>query len=123
MFLLKLNFFYYLLSLIIALFQLALTTSLNPHLMTSIFYLTSLHPSIPSTLSDLILLGDFNIYFYSTSFCKTKLNAISDTFDLKQIVNAPTHFSHTNTPSTIDLVFLPSNIDTPSCSILPPVSS
>ena len=30
--------------------------------------------------------------------------------------------SHSDTPSTIDLVFLPSNIDTPPCSILPPVS-
>ena len=70
--------------------------------------LTSLNPTF---LSNLILLGDFNINFYSTSSFKTKLDAISDTFDLKQINNAPTHFSHTDTPSTIDLVFLPSNID------------
>ena len=82
--------------------------------------LTSLNPSI---LSNLILLGDFNIIFFSTSSSKTKLDVISDTFDLTQIVNAPTHFSHADTTSTIDLVFLPSNIDAPSCSILPPVSS
>ena len=30
--------------------------------------------------------------------------------------------SHSDTPLTIDLVFLLSNIDTPPCSILPPVS-
>ena len=70
-----------------------------------------------------MLLGNFNINFYSSSSSKTKLDAISDAFDPKEIVNAPTHFSHTNTPSTIDLVFLPSNIDAPSCSILPSVSS
>ena len=76
--------------------------------------ITSVNPFI---LSNLILLGDFNINFYSTSSCKTKLDVISDTFHLKQIVNAPTHLSHTDTPCTIDLVFLPSNIDAPSCSI------
>ena len=118
----KLNFFFYPLSLIIFPFQLALTTSLHSHLTIWIFCfdkLTSLNPSI---LSNLIILGDFNINFFSTSSSKTKLDVTSDTFDLKQIVNAPTHFSHTDTPSTIDLVFLPSNIDSSSCSILSPVS-
>ena len=43
----KIEFFSYLLSLIIALFQLALTTGLHPHLTIWIFYLTSSHPSIP----------------------------------------------------------------------------
>ena len=69
--------------------------------------LTSLNPS---TLSNLILLGNFNINFYSTSSSKTKLDTISDTFDPKQIVYAPTHFSHTNTPSNNDLVWKNSNI-------------
>ena len=122
MFLLKLNFFSYLLSLIISLFQLALNTGLHSHLTIWIFCfdeLTSLNPSI---LSNLIFLGDFNINFFSTSSSKTKLDVISDTFDLKQIINAPTHFSHTDTPSIIDLVFLPSNINAPSCSILSPIS-
>ena len=82
--------------------------------------LTSLNPSI---FSNLILLGDFHTNFFSPSSSKTKLDVISDTFNLKQIVNAPTHFSHTDTPSTIDFVFLPSNIDASSCSILPSVSS
>ena len=111
MFLLKLNFFSYSLSLIITLFKLALNyrpQSSSDDLDLLFDDLTSLNPTF---LSNLILLGDFNINFYSTSSSKTKLDAISDTFDLKQIINAPTHFSHTNTPSTIDLVFLPSNID------------
>ena len=79
----------------------------------------------PSILSNLILLGDFNINFFSTSnsSSKTKMDVISDTFHLKQIVNVPTHFSHTDTPPTIDLVFLPSSTDASSCSILHPVSS
>ena len=41
--------------------------------------LTSLNPSF---LCNLILLGDFNINFYSTSSSRTKLDVISDTFDL-----------------------------------------
>ena len=111
MFLLKLNFFSYSLSLIITLFKLALNyrpQSSSDDLDLLFDDLTSLNPTF---LSNLILLGDFNINFYSTSSSKTKLDAVSDTFDLKQINNAPTHFSHTDTPSTIDLVFLPSNID------------
>ena len=120
MFLLKLNFFSHPLCLIITLFQLALITDLHPHLTIWISYLMTSNQLIPPFLSNLMLLGDFNINFHSTSSSRTKLDVISDTFD---IVNVPTHLYHTDTTSTIDLVFLPSNIDNPSCSILPPVSS
>ena len=54
-----------------------------------------------SILSNLIVLGDFNIKFYFTSSSKTKQDVISDdTFD-----NVPTHFSQADTLSTIDLLF------------------
>ena len=49
----------------------ALTISLHPHLNLLFNELISFNPSI---LSNLILLGYFNINFYSTSFSKTKLD-------------------------------------------------
>ena len=54
MFLLKLNFFSYLLSLIIALFQLALTTGLHLHLTIWIFYLRNSIPPFFLILSFLV---------------------------------------------------------------------
>ena len=61
----------------------------------------------PSLLRNLILLGDF-------------MNAIYEYYSLKQIVSQPTHFSHLCTPSTIDLVFIPSDCPL-TCVVLPPL--
>ena len=105
MFLLKLNFFSYLLKLITAVFQLTLTTDLHPCLMICIPYLMTSHPIIPF-FSNLIRLGDFNINVYSTSSSRTKLDVIiSDTFNLKQIVNAPTLLTLIHLPLLILFFF------------------
>ena len=53
---------------------------------------------------------------------KLKIDAISNSFNLRQIVNDPTHFSYSGIPSTIDLVFIPSTIEISSYEVLPPVS-
>ena len=61
----------------------------------------------PSLLLNLVLLGDFNIDYSDVhSPLLHKLNIISDSLDLKQIVKEPTHFSPSGTQSTIDLVFV-----------------
>ena len=77
-----------------------------------------------SHISNLILTGDFNINFLVPSPQLTKLLDFTNSIGLSQIIQEPTHFSHsgTYTPSTIDLFFLPSNIEY-SQSVLPPLSS
>ena len=73
-------------------------------------------------ISNLILTGDFNINFLVPSHQLTKLLDFTNSIGLSQIMQEPTHFSHSGTPSTIDLFFLPSNIQY-SQSVLPPLSS
>ena len=77
-----------------------------------------------SVLSNLILVGDFNVHYSPSSssslFCDLKSIAVS--YSLSQVITDPTHFSHSDSPSIIDLVFLPSTFSS-NYAILPPVSS
>ena len=88
--------------------------------------LNSLHnvlSSLAHSLThNLILVGDFNVNYLSSSPLLNLLNVISDFFSLDQIVTQPTHFSPSGTPSLIDLVFVPS-FTSHSCTVLPPVSN
>ena len=81
-------------------------------------FLSSFNPSL---LSKLILLSDFNIDFHKTSLL-TRLLDLTNSLNLNQLVQEPTHFSNSGSPSLIDLVFIPSDLPS-SISILPPVSS
>ena len=85
--------------------------------------LIHLFSSSLSSLRNLILLGDFNIDFLSESSSKSKLNIFAESLSLIQIVDHPTHFSHSNNPSLIDLVFLSSSIVKLTHAVLPPISS
>ena len=76
-----------------------------------------------STLSNLILLGDFNVDYAINSPLRSKLITLSECLSLIQIVNEATHFSHSGNPSIIYLVFLSSSIKLVSWNILPPISS
>ena len=77
-----------------------------------------------STLSKLLLIGDFNVNYSqpSSSPLYAELISLSNSYSLDQIISEPTHHSHSGTPSTIDLVFIPSTL-TSEHSILPPVLS
>ena len=91
----------------------------SPHDLDNLLdVLSSFNPSI---FLNFILLGDFNVNYYCTSPLKLKKDAISNSFNLQQIVNDPTHFSYSSIPSTIDLVIILSTIEISSC-VLPPVS-
>ena len=77
-----------------------------------------------SILANLILVGDFNVHYTTTSSSNLlyELTSIADTCSLRQIITEPTHYSHTGSPSIIDLVFVPSTFSS-TFQILPPVSS
>ena len=68
---------------------------------------------------DLILIGDFNVDYANPSPLLDKLHTISDLFNLTKIIHQPTHFSHTGTPSTIDLVFVPCSFQPTHYEVLP----
>ena len=63
-----------------------------------------------SILSNLFLIGDFNVHYSSSSSSSLflDLKSIAVSYSLCQVITDPTHFSHSGTPSTIDLVFIPS---------------
>ena len=88
--------------------------------------LNSLHTVLSSLAHsfthNLILVGNFNVNYLSSSPLLNKLNVISDSFSLEQIVTQPTHFSPSGTSSLIDLVFVLS-FSSHSCTVLPPVSN
>ena len=77
-----------------------------------------------SVLSNLILVGDFNVHYSpsSSSSLYRDLKSIAVSYSLSQVITDPTHFSHSGSPSIIDLVFLPSTFSS-NYAILPPVSS
>lgn len=85
-------------------------------------YLESL--SVPQ-YSNFILLGDFNINFCNHS-CHplfSKLEFLSHSFALQQMVTEPTHVHHNGSVSLIDLVFVSSPVLTNSCHVIPPLSN
>ena len=75
-------------------------------------------------LSNLILVGDFNVNYVSSSSSPffLELKSFADSYSLSQVISDPTHFSHAGTPSIIDLAFIPSTF-TSNYLILPPLSS
>ena len=77
-----------------------------------------------SILSNLILVGDFNVNYTSSSTSPLflELKSLAESYSLSQVISDPTHFSHAGTPSIIDLAFIPSTFHS-NHSILPPVSS
>ena len=77
-----------------------------------------------SILSNLILVGDFNVNYVSSSSSPffLELKSFADSYSLSQVISDPIHFSHAGTPSIIDLAFIPSTF-TSNYLILPPLSS
>ena len=73
-----------------------------------------------STLSNLILLGDFNVDYAMNSPLRSKIITLSECLSLIQIVKEAARFSHSGNSSIIDLVFLSSSIKPVSYNILPP---
>ena len=76
----------------------------------------------PTILRNLILVSDFNIDLLKSSSLSKFLIDFTNCLGLNQIICEPTHFSHTGSPSLIDLVFVPSDLSCPS-RVLPPISS
>ena len=77
----------------------------------------------PYSLSNLILLGDFNVNYLETSHpLFSKLLLLSNSLSLTQCVTFPTHTTSTST-SLIDLVFLSSPSSLLSCESTPPLSN
>ena len=86
--------------------------------------INTLTPLGPSFSSKLILVGDFNINVCapSPSPLSNQLQSLMDLFHLKQLVSSPTHFSHSGSPSTIDLVLSSSRIKA-FTYVLPPIGN
>uniref|UniRef100_A0A1X7T9M2 Reverse transcriptase domain-containing protein n=1 Tax=Amphimedon queenslandica TaxID=400682 RepID=A0A1X7T9M2_AMPQE len=86
--------------------------------------INTLSPLGPSFSSKLILVGDFNINVCapSPSPLSNQLQSLIDLLHLKQLVSSPTHFSHSGSPSTIDLVLSSSRIKA-FTYVLPPIGN
>ncbi len=78
--------------------------------------LLSSHQSI---LSNLIILGDFNVNFVPTHHLYSHLFNFICNFSLSQLVKSPTHFSPTGLPSTIDLALTSNLAMIKSCTTVP----
>ena len=94
---------------------------------TALSSFISLISSLPSsTISNLLIVGDFNINFSKASSSESPLlsdlKSFAASYSLSQIISNPTHFSPSGSPSTIDLAFVPSSFSS-SHTILSPVSS
>lgn len=72
--------------------------------------------------SNYILLGDFNVNFFShdNSILFCKLKSLSNLFSVQQIVTEPTHIHHNGSASLIDLIFVSNNVLTNFCNVIPP---
>ena len=114
-------------------FLLSSTSFINATLYIGTFYRLPSSPASLSSLSsllsnlrpsNLILVGNFNIHFSpsSSSPLFLQLQSLADSYPLYQVISDPTHISHSGTPSTIDLAFIPS-IYQSNHVILPPVST
>ena len=74
--------------------------------------------------SNFILIGDFNIDFLSQTHRDfSQLTSITTSFLLQQVIRTPTHFSHSGTPSLIDLAFLSNPVSLSTCNTFPPLSN
>ena len=83
-----------------------------------------LSPLGPSFTSKLLLVGDFNVNVsaYPSPPLMSHITTITSLFSLQQLIQSPTHFSPSGSPSTIDLIFVPLSF----CSVvtlLPPVGT
>ena len=78
----------------------------------------------PYYFSNFILLGDFNVNLVNTKHhLHNKIEMLSSSFALTQVVNSPTHDSHSSDPSLIDLVFVSNNSCFLECYIIPQLAN
>ena len=80
----------------------------------------------PQQLLNLALLGDFNTYYLQESHHTQKLKLFTNSFNLSQLVKESTGVlcsGFSKSSSLINLMFVPSNLTSNSCHILPPVST
>ena len=66
-----------------------------------------LSPLGPAFTSKLLLVGDFNVNVsaYPSPPLMSHITTITSLFSLQQLIQSPTHFSPSGSPSTIDLIF------------------
>ena len=72
-----------------------------------------------SHFSNFVLVGDFNVNFDSSHPLYSHLSDFMVSFSLSQIVESPTHYSHSGQPSLIDLVFVSDVSYFCTCSVIP----
>ena len=101
-----------------------LGTFYSPHNFDTAFGLFKNHITFlsPTILPNLILVGDFNIGLLKSSSLSKSLIEFTNFLGLNQIICKPTHFSHTGSPSLIDVVFVSSDLSCHSF-VLPPITS
>ena len=121
--LVPLSFFSVLFLFMVGLFLLVTFTALrHPH---QIFTLSSTLSSLPySIISNLLLVGDFNVDFSSTSSLScplfNTLHDLKDSFSLSQVITEPN--SLLSIWLSFSLAFIPSTMSS-ACCILPPLST
>lgn len=95
-----------------------------PTLATAVSDLINTFSSLgPGFTSKSILVGDFNINVgNSQAPLLNQVSSLSSIFSLSQIVTQPTHYSHSGSPSIIDLVFVPRSAHG-SATVTPPLGS
>ena len=77
-----------------------------------------------SLLSNFILVGDFNVNVLNRSHpLLSKLQALSSSLCLSQVVSEPTHLISDNASSLIDLIYLSVPSSVLSCTTIPPLAN
>ena len=95
---------------------------------SNVEYLENLYNNLssfyPFLLNNFILIGDFNIDFLVQNHPHLPhLLSIVNSFMLHLVVTSPTHYSHSQSPSIIDLAFLSHPHYLKSCSTIPPLAN
>lgn len=84
-------------------------------------FLSILNSTLASKLlssHELVLLGDFNINWNSSSPAKVELKNVCESFGLSQRVCGLTHVSPAGNESLLDLCFVPQSMNVHRCSVL-----
>ena len=76
-----------------------------------------------SCLTDLIIVGDFNVDFDPSHCLYPQLSQFMSNFSLSQIVKSPTHSSHAGHSSTIDLVLVSKPNNVKRCTVIPELAN
>ena len=78
----------------------------------------------PAYFTNFVLLGDFNVNLLNSDHpLYDKIDMLCNSFSFTQVVDSPTHISHSAHPSLIDLVFVSDTLCFSHCHTIPQLAN